>query len=188
MRSLWAAGIVLAAATLLARTGPQYGQFAWPDSPRKAPLRFRVVAVALADPRSSYFSSHEVLIAETEIAHDEWSLIKVVYNFLPYQPRLSETGFDYSVIYEFSAARNDKCDESLDQITAIQSTTKPPISLRYAQDSPLQDLEGRRTKPLPCYETSASDFSRSVRQPIPPDKPSAPEPDPALKRRPAPQQ
>ncbi len=170
MKNSLAATVLLAAAALFGHTAPIQGQMRWPDQPKKSPLRFRVVAVALADPRSSYFASHEILIAETEIAHEEWSLIKVVYNFLPYQPRLSETGFDYSVIYEFAALRITSCDESLDQITAVQSSTKPPISLRYAQGSPLQDLEGRRTKPLPCYETSADDFTKSIRQPQPVEK------------------
>lgn len=187
MRSSLALSIFFAVASLVALPGRAHAQLPWPDIPKKAPLRFRVVAVALADPRSSYFSSHEVLIAETEIAHEEWSLIKVVYEFLPYQPRLSESGFDYSLIYEFSATRDDTCDESLDQITAIQSSTKRPISLRYAQDSPLQDLDGRHSRVLPCYKTSADDFSRAVRQPVPLDKPPAPEADPSLMRRPAPQ-
>ena len=163
------ATIVLATISLLGTAGGGTPQFPWPDAPRKTPLRFRVVALALADPRSSYFSSHEVLIAEREIAHEEWSLIKIVYNFLPYQPRLSETGFDYSVVYEFSAAREVNCDETINQMTAIQSSDRPPISLRYSQDSPIQDLDGRRTQPLPCYETSADDYTRSTRLPQLPD-------------------
>ena len=163
MRFLIAASVLLTAASLL--PGRAHAQLPWPEAPKKAPLRFRVVAVALADPRSSYFASHEVLIAETEIAHDEWSLIKIVYNFLPYQPRLSESGFDYALVYVFSTTRDPNCDESIEQMT---QTSNGPISLRYAHDSPFQDLQGRRTKPLPCYVAAADDFIRSDKLPQPP--------------------
>src|SRR5262249_11110381 len=82
----------------------------WPDPPKKAHMRVRLVAVALAEPRSSFFSSHDVLVAEKEIGNDEFSLIKLVFAYLPYQPRLSELGFDYSVVHEISVWRNPDCD------------------------------------------------------------------------------
>src|SRR5215471_15760192 len=75
----------------------------WPDPPQKARIRVRLVAVALALPRTSFFSNLEVLVAEKEIGQEEFSLIKLVFTYLPYQPRLSESGFDYSVVHEISA-------------------------------------------------------------------------------------
>lgn len=140
------------------------GQLRWPDPPKKAPMRLRLVAVALADPRSSFFASHEVLIAEKELGTDEWSLIKLVYTFLPYQPRLSESGFDYSVVYQFSASRNANCDETIEQMTAREWPDHNPIRLKYSHDSPVKDLDRRRL-PLPCYETTADDYNRSGRVP-----------------------
>ena len=80
-------------------------------------MRVRLVAVAISLPRSSFFKSHEVFVAETEIGHDEWSLIKLVFTFLPYQPRLSESGFDYSVVHEVSASRDPDCDQTVAQLT-----------------------------------------------------------------------
>src|SRR5215467_8131976 len=46
--------------------GKQAEGLHWPDPPKKVLMRVRVVAVALAEPRSSVFSSHGVLVAETE--------------------------------------------------------------------------------------------------------------------------
>ena len=59
---------------------------------KKEHLRIRLVALAIAYPRSGYFPSQEVFVAEQQIEKDETRLVKLVYNFLPYQPRLSEYG------------------------------------------------------------------------------------------------
>src|SRR5215471_4288405 len=98
--------LLLPAMTCFAGSDKQAEGLRWPAPPRKAPMRVRLVALALADPRFSFFSSHEVFVAETEIGHEEWSLIKLVFTFLPYQPRLLESGFDYSVVHKVSAWRH----------------------------------------------------------------------------------
>ncbi len=141
-------------------------------------MRVRIVAVALADPRSSFFSSREVFLAETEIGHDEWSLIKLVFTFLPYQPRLSEVGFDYSLVHELTALRVPDCDETLARLTARDWPDHPYEPLIYAPDAPRVDLDRRRI-PLPCYQTNSDDYKKSVRQPMPSEPPA----DPVLKAR-----
>src|SRR5581483_6478496 len=154
------------------------GQLHWPDPPRKAPMRVRLVAVALALPRSSFFSSQEVFVAEAEIGHDEWNLIKLVFTFLPYQPRLSETGFDYSVVHEVSAWRDPDCDETVAHLTARgQPGRHQPLI--YSRNVPREDLDGRHI-PLPCYQTSADEYTKSSFEPVAPPQP------PALKVRPNP--
>jgi hypothetical protein len=119
-------------------------------------MRVRLVAIAISLPRSSFFKSAEVFVAETEISHEEWGLIKLVFSFLPYEPRLSESGFDYSVVHEVSAWRDENCDETVAQLT------------------PREDLD-RRKIPLRCYETDAYDYIKSSFEPIaPPPKPQRP--------------
>lgn len=136
-------------------------------------MRVRLVAVALALPRSSVFSSDEVFVAETEISHEEWSLIKLVFNFLPYQPGLTDTAFDYSVVHELSAWRNPDCDETVAQLTA-RSLPKRQQPLVYSKNVPREDLD-RRNIPLPCYEANADEYIRSSLQPIaPPPEPRTP--------------
>jgi hypothetical protein len=157
--------------TCIAGAGKQIEGLHWPDPPRKAHMRLRVVAVALAEPRSSYFSNHEVLVAEKEIGDEEWSLIKLVFAYLPYQPRLSESGFDYSVVHEVSAWRNPDCDETVAQLTdrSLPDRHAPMI---YSRNVPRMDLDFRHI-PLPCYETKADDYIKSSLEPI------GPLPDPA---------
>ncbi len=132
-------------------------------------MRLRVVAVAISDPRSSYFVSHEVLIAEKELGHDEWSLIKLVYDFLPYQPKLSETGFDYNIVYGASVTRDSACDETIAELTTREWPDHSHIRLQFAQGAPLTDIAERRL-PLPCYKTTADDFTKSDREPYSPEK------------------
>ncbi len=180
----WTAALLFFAATYIGGSGRQAeGQLRWPDSPKTVPIRVRLVALALADrPRSSFFPSHEVFVAETEISHEEWSLIKLVFTFLPYQPRLSESGFDYSVVHAVSAWRDPDCDETVAQLTA-RSEPERHEPLIYSRNVPREDLDRRRI-PLPCYETNADGYIKSSFEPIaPPPKP----PEPVLKQRPKPQ-
>jgi hypothetical protein len=175
MKHSTAAVIFLVAMCVIGANETAHSQLRWPTA-KKEPVHVRLVALALADPRSSFFTTREVFVAEKQIGHEEWSLIKLVYTFLPYQPRLSESGLDYSLVHEFSALRNATCDETLAQMTS--GPDRSQLELKYAADSPSKDLERRRT-PLPCYETTADDYNKSDREPIPPP----PEPDPSLSRR-----
>jgi hypothetical protein len=154
------------------------GQLHW-QLRKKEELHVRIVAMALTLPRSSFFTTHEVFIAEKQLDKDkeEWSLVKLVYQFLPYQPRLSEYGMDYSRVHELRAVRDPECDETLAKMTPekTQDDESPAPAFKYSTDSPISDLERRRT-PLPCYETSADDYSKSFREELP-------RPDPTLQVR-----
>ena len=138
----------------------------WPEPPRKERMRVRLVAVALAVPRSSFFSNLEVLVAEKEIGHEEFGLIKLVFTYLPYQPRISESGFDYSVVHDVLAWRNPDCDETVAQLTTrnLPDRHEPMI---YSRNVVREDLDSRQI-PLPCYETRADDYIRSRLEPVPP--------------------
>jgi hypothetical protein len=167
----WTKVLVFLAVTCIA--GPQKqaeGQLRW-QFPKKSPMRVRLVALAYADrPRSSYFLSQEIFVAEREITHDEWGLVKLVFTFQPYQPRLSESGFDYSVVHEVSAWRHEACDQTVDQLTArnLPDRHEPLI---YSRNFPRKDLD-RKLISLRCYETNADDYIKASLEPItPPPKP-----------------
>ncbi len=181
----WTTALLFLAATCIGGPGRQAeGQLRWSYPPRKAAIRVRLVAIAISLPRSSFFKSSEVFVAETEIGHEEWSLIKLVFTFLPYEPRLSESGFDYSVVHELSAWRDRNCDETVAQLTA-RSLPDRHEPLIYSRNVPREDLD-RRRNPLPCYETNADDYIKSSFEPValpPPPKP----PEPVLKVRPKPE-
>ena len=104
-------------------------------------------------------------MAEQQLkGEDESRLVKLVYAFLPYQPRLSESGFDYSLIYELHATRDPSCDQSLTQMTTDQRDSTHR-SLKYTSDSPVLNT-GRRYRPLPCYSSTPEDYTRIVSDPV----------------------
>jgi hypothetical protein len=178
----WTTALLFLAATCLGGSGRRAeGQLRWPDPPKTAPIRVRLVAVAISLPRSSFFKSYEVFVAETEIGHEEWGLIKLIFTFLPYEPRLSESGFDYSIVHEVSAWRDRNCDETLAQLTA-RSRPDRHEPLIYSRHVPRVDLD-RRHIPLPCYETSADEYIKSSFEPVAPPKPHGP----ILRERPKPE-
>ena len=178
--------LFLAAACIGSPGRQAKGQLLWPGPPKSAPIRVRLVAIALADrPRSSFVRSHEVFVAETEIAHEEWGLIKLVFTFLPYQERLSESGFDYSVVHEVSAWRDKHCDQTVEELTA-RSQPNRHEPLVYSRNVPREDRKDldRARLPLPCYETNADDYIKASLEPI--GRPPKP-PGPVLKVRPKPE-
>jgi hypothetical protein len=138
------------------------GELRWQIAKRQ-PLRVRLVALEMADRRSSYFASHEVFVAAQQMSEGELRLVKLVYEFLPYQPRLSDSGMDYSTLHEIMAVRDTSCDETLAQMTG-EGKGRVRLTLEYADDSPSIDSTRRRNA-LPCYDTSAADYAKALREP-----------------------
>ena len=134
---------------------PALAELHW-QPPKKEQMRVRLVALAIAYPKSSFFSSQEVFVAEQELEKDETRLIKLVYNYLPYQPPLSEYGLDYSIAHEIRATRDPDCDEPLSEMGR-----QGYMGFKYSADSPVLDL-GRRRLRLRCYQTSAEDYDRPL--------------------------
>ena len=142
------------------------GELRW-SRVSKEPLKVRLVALAWNHQRSSFFASEEVFIAEKQLDQDESRLVKLIYGFLPYQPRLSESGFDYSTVYELRATRDPSCDESLLQMTSVEQGDwrQAKSDLKYSADAPSLNLERRKSN-LPCYRTSPEDYKRAEQEPV----------------------
>src|SRR5580692_796265 len=135
---------------------------------KRVDLQVRLIALAEADPRSSFFSTHEVFVAAQQLSEGESRLVKLVYTFLPYQPRLSEYDFDYSVVHDLRAARDPDCDQSLAQITTDERT-RTQVALKYSADSPVLNT-GRHRSALPCFSTTAQDYTKAIHHPAPPEE------------------
>jgi len=123
-------------------------------------VQLRVIGLAWAPPRSSYFSNFEVFIAEKWLAKEESQLIKLVYVFLPYQQRLSEYGFDNLKVRRLRVERDPTCDESLMQVAWPEGENGAAGS-RHAGDA-LASTSPDRNNVLPCYRTTADDYRRAV--------------------------
>jgi hypothetical protein len=143
------------------------GELRWSRS-SKEPMKVRLVALAWNHQRASFFSSEEVFIAEKQLDQDEFRLVKLIYGFLPYQPRLSEeAGFEYATVYDLRATRDPSCDESLLRMTSGEQGDwrQPASDLKYSAEAPALNLQ-RRKSTLPCYRTSAEDYKRAVQEPV----------------------
>jgi hypothetical protein len=154
--------VLMVAVCILGGSETARGNLAWP-APKKEVIRLRLVALAWNHPRSSFSASEEVFVADKELAKDETRLIKLVYMFLPYQPRLSDEGLDYSTLHELRALRDPQCDETLAQITTGETGDwrQNQPQLKYSAAAPPLNLS-RHKSPLPCYVTNAEDYSRPV--------------------------
>ncbi len=153
-------------------------QLHWPAF-QKEHFQIRVVARVLALPRTSFFANHEVFVVEKALNREEGRLIKLVYEFLPYQPSLAEVGMNYSMVYDIQATRDPKCDETLGQLMSNHSGSEAdePSTFKYATDAPSVVVHHPKSN-LPCYETTADDFGQPVRAPV---HSVQPEPMPTLK-------
>jgi hypothetical protein len=146
---------------------PARGELQW-QSPKMESVRLRIVALAWNHPRTSFFENEEVFIAEKELNKEESRLVKLVYDFLPYQPRLSEYGLDYSTVHELRAVRDPQCDETLAELIAGQlgDWRQEKSELKYSTDAPPLNLARHKSR-LPCYVTSADDYTRPQHAPTP---------------------
>ena len=133
----------------------------WPST-KKEPIEVRLIALAKAYPRTSFFANDEVFVAEQEMGKDESRFIKLVYDFLPYQQPLSSYGLDYSLVHVVQAERDTSCDETLWQMRSQRQATAE--SWKYAAESPVADLDRRQAR-LRCYRTTSSDYEKAVREP-----------------------
>jgi len=156
--------VLLLAIAATAGPDPVDGELQW-QSMKKESMRLRLVALAWNHPRASFFASEEVFIAEKELTKDETRLVKLVYDFLPYQPRLSEHGLDYDTVHELRAVRDPECDEKLAELVSgeMGDWRQMQPQLKYSTDAPPIDLN-RHHNPLPCYVTNAEDYSRPVHE------------------------
>lgn len=121
-------------------------------------LSVRLIGLALALPTSSYFTNYEVFIAERRMKHDQSQFIKLVYESLPYQRRLSEYPLNSSRVYKLRVRRDSSCDETLLQMTWPEGDPHP--GSQYSADSPGLSANDRNSM-LPCYRTTADDYRRA---------------------------
>lgn len=157
--ALVVAGFVLAGSVSIS-----HGQSQWPTQ-RKEPIAFRLIALEIAYPRTSFFANDEVFIAEQELAKNESRFVKLIYDFLPYQTPLSSSGLSYSLVHRVQAVRDTTCDETMWEVRSQRAAAGTPDShLRYAPDSPIADLERRQAR-LRCYRVTSDDYHRASLQP-----------------------
>jgi hypothetical protein len=125
-------------------------------------LPLGLLGVVFAAPGSSYFSNFEVFIAKRKVGKVQLQLIKLVYEFLPYQRRLSEydlTSLAPRVI-KLRVTPDPSCDESLGDIIQTPADQNIPASERKPLPAALLAFDPSEV--LHCYRTSADDFRKAI--------------------------
>jgi hypothetical protein len=127
------------------------------SNPSGEDVPLRLVGVAVASSKTSFFSNYEVFIAERRLSPGQTELIKLVFVFLPYQKRLSEYDLNTTKIYKLRATRDPRCDETLMQMSWPEG------------EQPDEDAANRlagnasnKNSKLPCYNTTADDFQKAI--------------------------
>ena len=135
-------------------------QIADPKFPETKELNVNFIGPALVLPATSYFLSYEVFIAEEWLARHKSRLIKLVYDFLPYQPRLSDYGPNFPAIENLRATRDPSCDENLSEVeSSTNAWSKNDRAQLNAKSS------GQKLSKLPCYRTTADDYRKARTRP-----------------------
>lgn len=129
-----------------------------PDSTEDVPLR--LIGVAVASSKTSFFSGYENFIAERQVGPGKPELIKLVYIFLPYQKRMSEYDWSKTRIYKLRATRDPECDETLMDMTWPEGGEPDPDTKSAV--STLSSSASNKNSKLPCYRTTADDFQRAI--------------------------
>ncbi|MGA9040038.1 MAG: hypothetical protein WB421_05845 [Terriglobales bacterium] len=130
------------------------------SQPAVQELPVNLIGLVLALPGTSYFSNYEVFVARRRIGKDETALIKLVYEFLPYQRRLSEIGLKNAKVYKLTVVRDTTCDETLMQMLNPQIDESHP-GTKYTFDPALLGPNDPNSM-LPCYRTTADDFRKAL--------------------------
>jgi hypothetical protein len=121
----------------------------------------RLVGIPVNSAKTSFFTGFEVFLAERRIGPGKTELIKLVYEFLPYQKRLSEYDLSTTKIYKLRAIPDPRCNESLMQMMWPEGDPAPdgdPQSEAHALAARVADKNAK----LRCYRTTADDFSRAI--------------------------
>jgi hypothetical protein len=120
------------------------------------------LGLVFAAPGTSYFSNFEVFVAKRRVGKDQMQLIKLVYEFLPYQRRLSEYNLDNLPprVIKLRVTPDPSCNESLGRI--VQPYTDPTRATTEYPKLPAALRDSDLNAVLPCYRTTADDFQKAM--------------------------
>jgi len=132
------------------------------NNPTVEELPLGFLGVVFAAPGTSFFSNFEVFVARRRVGKDQLQLIKLVYEFLPYQRRLSEYDLNSLPprVIKLRVTPDPSCDESLGQV--IQAHTDPALPATQYPKLPAALRSADLSAVLPCYRTTADDFQKAM--------------------------
>jgi hypothetical protein len=132
------------------------------NKPTIEELPVGLLGVVFAAPGTSFFSNFEVFVAKRRVGKDQLQLIKLVYEFLPYQRRLSEYDLNHLPprVIKLRVTPDPSCNESLGQM--IEPHTDPTSPATEYPKLPAALRSSDPNAVLPCYRTTADDFQKAM--------------------------
>jgi len=124
-------------------------------------LQMHFMAVPGGSTNGSFFSKYEVVLAERTVKQGKTETIKLVYESLPYQKRLSDYDWNTTKIYKLRAIPDPRCDESLMQIWWPEGGDVPDAEEQAVANQLAAKVGDMNTK-LHCFRTTADDFQRAI--------------------------
>jgi hypothetical protein len=123
-----------------------------------------LLGLVFAAPGSSVYSNFEVFVAKRRVGKekDQFQLIKLVYEFLPYQKRLSEYDLNNQPqrVIKLKVTPDPNCNEALGQILQPQSDPNVPITEYPSVPAALRSYDLNAV--LPCYHITADEFQKAM--------------------------
>lgn len=131
-----------------------------PDAPPAdgVELAVNLLGPTVPLPNSSYFSSQEIFLAEERVSPRQSRLIKLIYEFLPYQPKLSDYGPTFPALDKLRVTRDPGCDETLALATSINTSAWPQAGRLRLKAKYLNVQETT----LACFRTTADDYRQAL--------------------------
>jgi hypothetical protein len=125
-------------------------------------LPLGLLGLVFAAPGTSYFSNFEVFVAKRRVGKEQLQLIKLVYEFLPYQRRLSEYDLNNLPprVIKLRVIPDPSCNESLAQMMQVPSDPTGPATEYPKLPAALRSTDLNAV--LSCYRTTASDFQKAM--------------------------
>jgi len=125
-------------------------------------LPLGLLGLVFAPPGTSFFSNFEVFVAKRRVGKEQLELIKLVYEFLPYQRRLSEYGLNNLPprVIKLRVTADPSCNESLGRM--MEPHTDPTLPARKYPELPAELRSSDPNAVLPCYRTNAEDFRKAM--------------------------
>jgi len=135
------------------------------NNPAVEELPLGFLGVVFAAPGTSYFSNFEVFVARRRVGKNQLQLIKLVYEFLPYQRRLSEYDLNNLPprVIKLRVTPDPSCDETLGQVIQVHTDPTAPTTEYSKLPAALRSADMNAV--LPCYRTTADDFQKAMLRP-----------------------
>jgi hypothetical protein len=125
-------------------------------------LPLGVLGMVFALPGTSFFSNYEVFVVKRRLGRDEMQLMTLVYEYLPYQRRLSEYDLNNQAprVIKLKVTPDPSCNESLAQMMQAQVDPEHPELAAPQLPQALRSFDLNAV--LPCYRTTADDFRKAM--------------------------